>query len=48
MTVTLLVPIGPRLSRVRREDGWVAIAAFDLDYFERVNDEWATTSATAS
>ncbi|MGO9489728.1 MAG: diguanylate cyclase [Solirubrobacteraceae bacterium] len=28
------------LARARREDGWVAIAAFDLDYFKRINDEW--------
>ena len=28
------------LSRARRENRWVAIATFDVDYFKRVNDEW--------
>ena len=28
------------LARARREDKCVAIAAFDLDHFKRVNDEW--------
>jgi diguanylate cyclase (GGDEF)-like protein len=28
------------LSRARRENHWVAIAIFDVDYFKRVNDEW--------
>ncbi len=28
------------LARARREEACIAIAAFDLDYFKRVNDEW--------
>ncbi len=28
------------LARARREDGSVAVAAFDLDYFKRINDDW--------
>lgn len=28
------------LARARREDRWIAVAAFDLDYFKRINDEW--------
>jgi diguanylate cyclase (GGDEF)-like protein len=28
------------LARARREDGCIALAAFDLDYFKRINDEW--------
>ena len=31
---------GPELGRARREDSWVAVAVFDLDFFKRVNDEW--------
>jgi diguanylate cyclase (GGDEF)-like protein len=30
----------PELARARREDSWIAVAIFDLDYFKRVNDEW--------
>ncbi len=28
------------LARARRENGWVAMVAFDVDFFKRVNDEW--------
>ena len=28
------------LARARREQSSIAIAAFDLDYFKRINDEW--------
>ena len=28
------------LARSRREDSCIAVAAFDLDYFKRINDEW--------
>jgi diguanylate cyclase (GGDEF)-like protein len=28
------------LARARREDASIAIVAFDIDYFKRVNDEW--------
>ena len=30
----------PELARARRESTSIAIAAFDIDYFKRVNDEW--------
>ncbi len=28
------------LARARREDGLLAVAAFDIDFFKHVNDEW--------
>ncbi|HXD53692.1 MAG TPA: GGDEF domain-containing protein [Solirubrobacteraceae bacterium] len=28
------------LARSRREDGCLAVASFDLDFFKRINDEW--------
>lgn len=28
------------LARARREQSWMAVVAFDLDYFKRINDEW--------